>query len=96
MTGPDGERFHGWWRITAVNPPRSLEFTDGFADADGSPNDDMPVTTMRMQLIDHDGGTRMELRSTFGSREQMEQLANMGMVEGMREAIGQMDVLLAG
>jgi hypothetical protein len=37
----------------------------------------------------------MELFSTFGSREQMEQMVEMGMAEGIREAVGQMDALLA-
>ncbi len=48
-----------------------------------------------MQLTEHDGGTRMELRSTFDSREQMEQLLSMGMDEGLQQAVGQMDALLA-
>jgi hypothetical protein len=30
MTGPAGEKSRGWWRVTSVNRPRSLEFTDGF------------------------------------------------------------------
>jgi hypothetical protein len=56
----------------------------------------MPATTVRMQLTEHEGRTRMELRSAFDSREQMEQLMNIGMDEGLREAVGQMDALLAG
>ncbi|HEX2707218.1 MAG TPA: SRPBCC domain-containing protein [Solirubrobacterales bacterium] len=95
MTGPEGERYRGWWRITSVNPPTSLEFTDGFADHDGTPIDDMPTTSVRMQLTANHGGTRMELRSTFDSREQMEQLVNMGAAEGLQQAVGQMDALLA-
>jgi uncharacterized protein YndB with AHSA1/START domain len=95
MTGPEGEKYRGWWRVTSVDPPMSLEFTDGFADQDGAPNTEMPITTMRMQLIEHGGGTRMELRSAFDSREQMEQLDDMGMTEGLKEAVGQMDALLA-
>jgi uncharacterized protein YndB with AHSA1/START domain len=95
MTGPDGDRHHGWWRITSVDAPSSLEFTNGFADEDGTPNVDMPTTTMRMLLTERDGGTRMDLRSTFASREQMEQLDAMGMAEGLRQSVGQMDALLA-
>jgi uncharacterized protein YndB with AHSA1/START domain len=95
MTGPEGDRYRGWWRITSVNPPKSLEFTDGFADQEGRPTDDMPTVSMRMQLTERDGSTRMELRSVFDSREQMEQLDAMGMVEGLREAVGQIDGLLA-
>ncbi|MEU5609232.1 SRPBCC domain-containing protein [Streptomyces sparsogenes] len=94
MTGPEGDKHHGWWRIASVNPPTSLEFLDGFAHEDGKPNDEMPTTTMRVRLAEHDGGTRMELRSVFDSREQMEQMAEMGMVEGLRQAVGQMDALL--
>lgn len=95
MTGPEGQRHRGWWRITSVTPPTSLEFTDGFADQDGKPIADMPVTTVRMQLTEHEGGTRMEMRSAFDSREQMEKLVNMGMAEGLQQAVGQMDALLA-
>jgi uncharacterized protein YndB with AHSA1/START domain len=95
MTSPEGEKYRGWWRITSVNPPKSLEFTDGFADQEGKPNADMPIMTVHMQLTEHGGGTRMELRSAFDSRDQMEQLATMGMPEGLQQAVGQMDALLA-
>lgn len=96
MTGPEGEKYRGWWRVTSVNPPKSLEFTDGFADQDGTPIRDMPITTVQMQLSEHDGGTRMELRSVFDSREQMDQLVSMGAVDGLQQAVSQMDALLAG
>ncbi|HYI98647.1 MAG TPA: SRPBCC domain-containing protein [Thermoleophilaceae bacterium] len=96
MTGPEGEKFPGWWRIESVEPPKALEFIDGFADEDGKPKGDMPTTTVRMQLSEHEGGTRMKLRSTFASREQMEELENMGMVEGLQQSVGQMDALLVG
>jgi uncharacterized protein YndB with AHSA1/START domain len=95
MTGPDGDRYHGWWRIEATDPPRSLRFSDGFADGEGNPNPQMPVTAVEMRLGERDGGTRMELRSTYASLEQMEQLLEMGMEQGLREAVGQMDALLA-
>ena len=96
MTGPDGDQPRGWWRVTSVNPPKSLEFTDGFANEDGTPNADMPITRVHMQLTEHGGITRMELRSVFESREEMEQLVSMGVVEGLQQAVGQMDALLAG
>jgi uncharacterized protein YndB with AHSA1/START domain len=95
MTSPEGEKYHGWWRLSSVNPPKSLEFIDGFADSEGKPVDDLPTNTVRMQLNSYDGGTRMELRSVFDSREQMDQLLGMGMDEGLRLAVGQMDDLLA-
>lgn len=95
MTGPEGERHHGWWKIERVNPPVSLEFTDGFADEKGEPVEELPITTAKVRLIEQNGRTRMELHSFFASRGQMEQLVEMGMVEGLKLAVGQMDALLA-
>ncbi|MBR8741375.1 SRPBCC domain-containing protein [Nocardiopsis sp. MG754419] len=93
MTGPQGDRHHGWWKVVAVSPPTSLEFVDGFADADGTPSEKLRNTT-RVEISEHDGGTRMVTRSTFASEEEMRQLMGMGMEEGMREAAGQIDALL--
>jgi uncharacterized protein YndB with AHSA1/START domain len=95
MTGPDGGRYGGLWRITAVNPPKSLDFIDVFADENGAPVEGMPANTVQMVLTEHGGGTRMELRSTFDTREQMDQIIGMGAVEGMTAAIGQIDALIA-
>jgi uncharacterized protein YndB with AHSA1/START domain len=95
MTGPDGDQPRGWWRVTSVDPPRSLHFTDGFANDDGTPNDEMPVINVQVQLSERDDGTRMELRSTYASREDMDTLIEMGMLEGLQQSVGQMDALLA-
>ena len=35
MTGPEGDKHAGWWRVSAVVPPNRLEFEDGFADGEG-------------------------------------------------------------
>ncbi|MFI2630621.1 SRPBCC domain-containing protein [Streptomyces collinus] len=95
MTGPEGDRHRGWWRITSVSEPTALEFTDGFADDDGKPKVGMPTMSVTVRLSEHGGGTRMEMRSLFDSREQMDQLVTMGMEEGLKEAVGQIDALLA-
>jgi len=96
MTGPDGDRSRGWWRVLAVDPPRSLEFEDGFADDAGTPNPEMPTMTIRVHLDERaGGGTRMAVVTTFPSVEVMEQMVAMGMDEGMTSAMGQMDALLA-
>ena len=93
MSGPEGDT-RGMWRVTAVDPPTSLEFTDAFAATDGTPIADMPVSRVRVRLTERDGGTRMEMHSTFESREDMEKLVSMGVVEGLQQAVGQMDALL--
>ena len=39
--------------------------------------------------------TRMSIESTFPSTEAMEQLLAMGMEEGLTQAVGQIDAILA-
>lgn len=96
MTSPEGDRYHGWWTIRAVEPPHRLEFEDGFADESGNPNLDMPVTNARVTIDAQGGGpTRMVIHSTFPSTEAMEQLIAMGMEEGIVAAVGQIDAILA-
>ena len=94
MTGPEGDRPRGWWRITVVDAPHFLEFEVGFADEDGNPNPALPTMTVRVTLTETAGGTRMAIEATFPSVEAMEQLAAMGMEEGIRLAVGQIDDLL--
>jgi uncharacterized protein YndB with AHSA1/START domain len=96
LTGPQGEKSRAWWRVTVVDPPTSLEFTDGFADQDGKPVGDAPTAMVQVRLSEHDGGTRMVVRSVFDSREHMEELVRLGAMEVFVQTVGQMDALLAG
>jgi uncharacterized protein YndB with AHSA1/START domain len=96
MTGPDGDQPHGYWEVFETDPPRSLVFRNGFANEDGSPNPDLPITTFRVRIEEIGGGrTRMSIESIFPSAEAMEQILAMGMEEGLKQAIGQIDAILA-
>ena len=96
MTSPEGQQFHGWWRVLDVQAPRLLLVEDGFADDQGVPNTEMPVTNMRVALTDREGGgTHVTITSLFGTIEQLEQLLQMGMQEGLMAAMGPMDAILA-
>ena len=96
MTTPEGEKPHGFWEVRVVDAPRRLEVNDGFADDTGEPSEDMPVGRMVVTLEAHDGRTVMEITSHFPSTEAMEQVLSMGQEEGMVEAIGQIEEILAG
>jgi uncharacterized protein YndB with AHSA1/START domain len=95
MTGPEGDKHAGWWRVIAVDAPHSLEVEDGFADDSGQPNPAMPTCVMRSTLVADGTGTRLQTVTTFPSAEAMEQMVEMGMVDGIREAIQQIPAILA-
>jgi uncharacterized protein YndB with AHSA1/START domain len=94
MTGPDGDKHEGVWRIESVDPPRSLELSDADVDDEGKPNDGLALTGITMELAEHDSGTRMTVRSTFFSREGMEGMAE-GFAEGLRLSLSRMEALLS-
>jgi uncharacterized protein YndB with AHSA1/START domain len=96
MTGPEGDQPRSYWDVLETDPPRSLVVRDGFANDDGSPNDALPTTEMRMSIEELGGGrTRMSIHSIFPSTEAMEQVLAMGAEEGMKLALGQIDAILA-
>lgn len=96
MTGPEGEKFGGWWKITSIDAPRELQFTDGFADADGNPVDTAPVSTSVVQLVEYDNGTRMTVTSSYASADELQKILDMGAIEGSTLAGNQIDAILAG
>ena len=96
MTGPEGDQPRGYWDIVEVDPPRSLVFRDGFANDDGSPNTDFAEGTARVTIAELGGGrTLMSIEQRFPSTEAMEQVLAMGMEEGLKQAVGQIDAILA-
>ena len=96
MTGPEGDQPRGYWDVLEVEPPRRLVFLDGFANADGTPNQELPTSTGRVSIEDiGDGHTRMSIESVFPNAQAMEQILAMGVEEGLKEAVGQIDAILA-
>ena len=97
MTGPEGDQSHGYWEIIEADAPHRLVFRDGFANADGTPNADLPVNEARVTIEDAGAGrTRMSIVSVFPDAAAMERMLAMGMEEGLTEAVGQIDAVLAG
>ena len=96
MTGPTGDQPHGLWEIVETDPPRLLVFVDRFANADGTPDHSIPGFECRVTIESSAGGrTRMLIDNRFPSAEGMAKLLEMGMEEGLTEAAGQIDAILA-
>ena len=83
MTGPEGDRHFGWWRIDVLEGPRHIEFANGFAGDDGEPVPGLPPAGGIVELERSGSGTRMLVRTKFLDVEQMERMLGMGMQEGM-------------
>ncbi len=78
-----------------MEEPAGFTFDDGCAHLDFTPNDDLPVSQNVYRFAAHAGGTRAAYVSTFATAEGLQQVLDMGMVEGPSSAIGQIDELIA-
>ena len=96
MTGPAGDQPKGYWELVEVDPPRRIAFKDGFANEDGTPNNDLPRNDVHVRIDDIGGGrTHMSIEAIFSDTAAMELLVGFGMVEGLTQAVGQIDAILA-
>ncbi len=95
MTSPEGEKFCGYWQIEEVDEPTRFTFVDGFAHEDFSNNDDLPASHNEFRFEATEGGTRATYVSTYATAEALQQVLDMGVVEGASGAINQIDALVA-
>ena len=98
MTGPDGSTHGGYWEWSEVKEPEgevaSFEVRDGFTLPDGTPNTDMPSMSMSFWFESTSDGSRVTTTTHFPSTEALAQMLEMGMEEGLRSAMAQMDDVL--
>lgn len=90
LTLPDGKKWSGSWKFTALHPISSFEAHDG---EDNAEDPNMPAS-MRFAFETTPTGSRMTIVTQFSSVEAMEQTIP-GMEEGLRAAMPQLDAVLA-
>lgn len=95
MTGPEGEQAHGYWEWLTVAPHERIEILEGFSHDDGTPNRDMPVTRMTFAFEQTPQGSKVTTTTHFDTTADLTQLLEMGLSEGLQQAMGQMDDVLA-
>jgi len=97
MAGAEGERHDSTWEVIAADPPRRLELRDADVDDDGRPNDGNAMTAMIITFDEGEaGGAVMAIHTHFDSLAGMEEVLAMGIEEGMRLVLAQIDDVLAG
>ena len=94
------ERFASWLKpdgraVIGFGAGRGYAFDDFFANADFEPDTSLPASHCTYAFVERDGGTRATYVSGYDSAEALQQVLDMGMEEGSRSAINQIDEFLA-
>ena len=95
LTGPEGETHAGYWQMRAIDKPKRIDFANGLAGADGEPVPEVRPMSGQVTFEAIGASTRMTAVTRFVDVTQMETMLGMGMAEGMTQAVGQVDALLA-
>jgi uncharacterized protein YndB with AHSA1/START domain len=94
MSGPEGMKIYGWWRMDTIDAPHRIEFAVGPSTDDGEPVPGHEQMSGVVTLERIGERTRMTVLTQFADTEQMEQMISGGMEQGMRQQIGQIYGLL--
>ena len=94
LTGPRGESSSGSWEFLSIDGPHSFEVLDSFVDAEGKPLEGFSPMRMKLSFEPDGEGTRMIGESWFDSAEALEQVVAMGVIEGTKMAMAQLDAVL--
>ncbi len=84
----------GLMAFEAVDKPASFTYKDYFSDEAGTLKQDMPTMTITMSFTEEDGKTKMVSRGVVESKEQLEQLVNMGMIEGLTSTLDKLEAFV--
>ena len=94
MKGPNGEKEMALANYGEIMSHRSIAWTDAFADDKGKVRTDLPQTSWLIGFTGIDEGTRMTFNLHFNSKEEMNQLIDMGFEEGFKMGLNQLEDLL--
>lgn len=94
MVGPEGEEHWAIANYESIQPQNGFTASDGFSDADGKINNEMPQSKWKSSFQDEGDLTLVTIRITYDDPEQLETTLQMGFKEGLTSAMEGLDELL--
>lgn len=95
MIGPEGEEHWGVASYKTIHPQESFSGLDGFTDAEGNINPEMPQSEWENRFEDNGDQTLVTIHITYGDLAQLEATIEMGFKEGLTMAMEGLDDVLA-
>jgi uncharacterized protein YndB with AHSA1/START domain len=94
MVMPDGQEHWARLDYETVRPIEGYSAFDGFADANGILNPDLPRSRWEVSFTEKGGHTIVETRVQYDSAQALQQVIEMGMEEGLLSTLQRLDELL--
>lgn len=95
MIDPSGSEYWGRMDYKKIQPVDYYTALDGFSDATGAVNPDLPRADWNVTFSDHGTHTLVENIVSYQSAEALQTVIDMGMKDGMTSTLERLDELLA-
>jgi uncharacterized protein YndB with AHSA1/START domain len=95
MSSPEWGDSWGLATYSDVSPPDRLVYSDAFSDAEGTVNQDLPVSVNTVTFHEDGGRTTVTIVTDYATEEDLKKVLEMGVVEGMSSQFDRLDELLA-
>ncbi|MDN7246449.1 SRPBCC domain-containing protein [Planococcus shenhongbingii] len=94
MRSADGEEAWGKSVYQEVAKPERLIYEDIFSDEKGNNAEGFPTMKITVEFVEEGNGTRVVSRTLFEKEEDLKQVMDMGVVEGMTETFDRLEQYL--
>lgn len=94
MIDPTGPEYWGRMDYKKISPIDNYTALDGFCDASGALNPDLPRAEWDVTFTEHGARTLVHTVVTYPSAEAIQQVIDMGMKDGMTSTLERLDELL--
>ena len=94
MVGPKGEEHWSKFNFKTIEKTKRFTGIDGFTDAEGNLNTEMPRLHWEVNFIEKKEATLVEIIISFDDLSQLETIISMGFKEGFTIALQGLDELL--
>lgn len=95
MSGPQGEKHYSFADYENIIPYDMYTAKDGFCDAEGNINDQMPQTHWEVVFENLEGTTNVNVTMNFQTLEALETIITMGFKEGFLSAMENLDEFIS-
>jgi uncharacterized protein YndB with AHSA1/START domain len=95
MVGPHGEEHWSFVKYNTIEPQQKFTGLDGFSDANGNVDENMPQSKWEVKFIDRGDTTEVDYHISFDDASHLDKILEMGFKEGIESAMEGLDELLA-
>jgi len=97
LRGPNpGDKSSGRAVFEEIIAPERIVYTDSFSDRHGNVNEGMPETRSTVDFSDLGDRTRVAMRARYPTPEDLQQVLDMGMLEGLTETLDRLEAYVEG